>query len=586
MNTIHPERFYAASGGSVTGPSPESNEATAGRRGHRPFMSAGLVRLLKRWMPGHPRASARPAVAPYHRSPSPGSEAGLDRWASRRSAPHPLATLTTVAGLVSHRLPALAIAGLLSFIAGCVSAPTPASSTAPWIPPKSAQDPDSVWKSVREQKRDFTAPMTLAELADLALQNSPATRKAWSDARAAAAQVDFAQGYFMPVITGTAGAMRQNTSANPSTFDQDYWKYGPGLQVNYLIFNFGGGRRAAVEQALQTVYAADFTFNRSIQDVLFAVETAYYGLVSAQAGVEAAEAGVKDAQATLNVAQERQTQGVGTALEVLQAQAGYDRSLYDQANARGLFQIARGGLALAVGVPADTALQVTPPTVEVPEAFPEPDLHHMIDAALARRPDVAALRAALAARRAAVKVSGSELWPSLYLSGGASRDYYDNIGGKAFQDDDWSYNANLNIQWPLFDGFQTRSARRAAIEQVRSAEAQLKQAELAASVDVWTRYRSYETALQKHQFSAALLKSTSASYDLAMDSYKGGLKSILDLLTAESLLAQARSQYVAARQDAFGSLAGLAYALGLLQKGGAEQAPGFLSTFTEKEHQP
>ena len=43
---------------------------------------------------------------------------------------------------------------------------------------------------------------------------------------------------------------------------------------------------------------------------------------------------------------------------------------------------------------------------------------------------------------------------------------------------------------------------------------------------------------------------------------------------------------MAARQDAFGSLAGLAYALGLLQKGGAEQAPGFLSTFTEKEHQP
>ena len=59
--------------------------------------------------------------------------------------------------------------------------------------------------------------------------------------------------------------------------------------MNYLVFNFGGGRKAALDQALQTVYAADFAFNRSIQDVLLAVETAYYGAVSAQAGVAAAD---------------------------------------------------------------------------------------------------------------------------------------------------------------------------------------------------------------------------------------------------------------------------------------------------------
>ena len=111
-------------------------------------------------------------------------------------------------------------------------------------------------------------------------------------------------------------------------------------------------------------------------------------------------------------------------------------------------------------------------------------------------------------------------------------------------------------------------------------------AELAASADVWTSYHTYETALQKYKFSSAFLKSSSAAYELALDSYKAGLKSILDLLTAESQLAQARSLQIAARQDAFTALANLAFSTGLLEKGGASQTQNLFSTATGKDNQP
>jgi outer membrane protein TolC len=51
-----------------------------------------------------------------------------------------------------------------------------------------------------------------------------------------------------------------------------------------------------------------------------------------------------------------------------------------------------------------------------------------------------------------------------------------------------------------------------------------------------------------------------------MDSYKAGLMNILDLLTAEVQLALARSQSIAARQDAFTALANLAFASGTLDR--------------------
>lgn len=476
-----------------------------------------------------------------------------------------------------------AVVGCLALLAGCVSAPRLKSSEKPWMPPARAQSTNAIWQAIRELSADIPKPATLAELADIALRNNSAIRKTWSDAAVAAARVEQARGYFMPTVVGTAEANRQRTQSEPEGFDQNYLQYGPGLQVNYLVFSFGGGRKAAVEQALQTVYAANYTFNRSIQDVLLAVETAYYGLVSAEAGVVASEASAKDAKVALDAAQALQEQGIGTALDVLQAKAGYDQALYNLANAQGQCKSARGGLAQSIGVPADTDVQVAPPTADVPTAIEAQDMRQLIDDALNRRPDIAALRSALAAGEAAVKVTGSSLWPSLYLDGAATRDYYDNVGGKAFQDRDWSYNAGVSLQWTLFDGLQTVSAKRAALAQAESARAQLKQAELAASADVWMRYFGYQTALRKHEFSSAYLKSASASYDLALDSYKAGLKSVLDLLNAEAALAQARSQQIAVRQEAFVALAELAYATGLLERGGAERIQDIFSTSTRKD---
>lgn len=476
--------------------------------------------------------------------------------------------------------------GSAALLAGCMSARPPADATTPWTPPKEARNPDTLWDSVRAQKIDFSKPLTLAELADIALQNNPASRKAWNDARAAAAQVSQARGYFMPTLVASAGAGRDKTTAEPDTFDSSFTRYGPGLQVNYLILNFGGGRKAAVEAALQTVYAANYSFNRSIQDILLAVETAYYGLISAQAGVQAAEASIKDARTALEASQIRKAAGTGTELEVLQAQAVNDQSLYGLASAQGQAMIARGSLAQAIGVSADTDLQAAEPTVNVADLLNAQDMRNLIDETLSRRPDIAALRASLAAKRAIVKAVGSDLWPSLYFNGNAARDYFKNVSGKDMQDSDWSYSGGISLQWTLFDGLQTLSAKRVAQAQADSLQAQLQQAELAASAEVWTRYHNYVTALQKYKFSTAYLNSASSSYDLALDSYKAGLKSILDLLNAESQLAQARSQQIASRQETFIALANLAYSTGLLEKDGSAENPELFSTSTEKDNQP
>jgi outer membrane protein TolC len=75
---------------------------------------------------------------------------------------------------------------------------------------------------------------------------------------------------------------------------------------------------------------------------------------------------------------------------------------------------------------------------------------------------------------------------------------------------------------------------------------------------------------EKVRFSTAYLASATAAQSLAAEAYKAGLKTFLDQLTADTQLSLARSQTIAARQELFTTLIGLAHAAGLLR----ETAPG------------
>ena len=127
----------------------------------------------------------------------------------------------------------------------------------------------------------------------------------------------------------------------------------------------------------------------------------------------------------------------------------------------------------------------------------------------------------------------------------------------------------VSLKWNIFDGLQTLSTIRTAEAQADATRAQLKEAELGASAEIWTRFQNYETALNLLEFSLSSLKSATASWEMAMESYKSGIKSILDVLNAEAQLAESRRQQIVARQEVFTALANLAHATGIIEKGGS-----------------
>ena len=450
-------------------------------------------------------------------------------------------------------------------IASSVS-PAPAI---PWVPAADAKSPQESYQKKLEIPQEYLVPgttLTLPQLVDVALRNNPQTREAWHFARAAAAQVGSKRAEYFPVIELDGSVTREKAVApdGQSTFLQT--SYGPGGLFTWLLFDFGG-RAGDVAEAQAALYAADWGHNAAIQDVVLSVAQAYYAYLNAKALVVARRTNVEEAGRNLEAADERHRAGVATIADVLQAKTVLSQNELNLQEAEGQVKVIRGALATAVGVPASVPVDVG----ELPEDLPldrvQKSVDELITGAMTERPDLAARRFEAEAAREHIRSVRADGLPQLVAGGSINRTFYVNTNGPSYLD---TWSGTILLRVPLFSGFEKVYNTRRAQEEAEQARATAEKAQDQVTLEVWTSYYDVQTAAQRVRTSRDLLASASQSADVAQGRYKEGVGSILDLLTAQALFADARAQEVEARSLWFLAMAQLAHATGALLPRAAE----------------
>jgi outer membrane protein len=175
------------------------------------------------------------------------------------------------------------------------------------------------------------------------------------------------------------------------------------------------------------------------------------------------------------------------------------------------------------------------------------------------RPDVAAARAIARQTQDQVRAVRSLLLPSLTLGASSGRVFSNNPVLEGH-----TYAVNFGISVPLFSGLSHEYDVVAARENAAVAAARAEQTRLAAVAQVFTSYYALRTATQRLTTSAELLASASQSEEVARGRYAEGVGSILDLLTAQAALADARGQSVLSRWTWYATLAQLSHDAGVL----------------------
>jgi TolC family type I secretion outer membrane protein len=433
-------------------------------------------------------------------------------------------------------------------------APSPAQA---WTPPADAVPPVPP-KVETTLPAGVTAdtPVTLAQIVDIALANNPATRQAWLAARAAQANLGSAQSAYYPEIDLNASLTRtQSTSLNSVSRQTTF---APSLSLSYLLFDFGG-REATVEGARQTLIASDYLHNQALQDVVLRVEEAYYSYLDLKALLSAQEATIKERQTQLDAANARHDAGVATIADVLQAKTAYSQAELTRESIEGNLRTIEGSLATSMGLSATTHFNLGSLPLDIPSQQVSQHVEDLISQATSTRPDLAAARAEAERARVHIREVQAGYMPSLSLTSTLGRSFYS--GG--FQAT--PYSAGVSLRFPLFTGGRNTYDVRAAELESQIAVENVRSVEQNVNLQVWTSYFNLQTATRRLGTARDLLASAQESADVAQSRYRAGVGSILDLLTAESALENARAQEVQARADWFVAVAQLAHDTGSLR---------------------
>lgn len=399
--------------------------------------------------------------------------------------------------------------------------------------------------------------LALADLVDLALENSPKTRAAWYRAKQAAADVGSARGAYLPPVNFTTFWLAENFPfvENGVIFNSNERNYGYGLSTSYLIFDFGG-RNGNLLSALSALESLDWIYNWEAQTVMIHTIQSYYDYINAQAIVAADEEMVRDNLTTLEAAAALRKTGVKGLADELQAETSLLQSQIMLEQDIGQLNIARATLVQSLGLPPDSPLLIA----ELPQTIATEgvcqDISYLMQTAKEKRADLMATRAAVLQNRFRIRTARSALMPTINTSAFGSQQ---SVNGSSFMD---VYALQFNLNIPLFNSFSDINNLRKAQSALLEMQANLDDEELAAFLSVLSDYYELVAYTKILNYSYKYVEIAVKNREVAFANYKTGINTIIDLMIANNALSLARQQLADAKTNFLTSLANIAYDTG------------------------
>jgi outer membrane protein TolC len=469
----------------------------------------------------------------------------------------------------------LSLISLLWLLAGCSA--NRAAIDADAFAPK---DSGSLWSAERPtpsrpassfSKAEVpTGPLSLATIVDVALQNNPQTRLTWAKARVAAAQYGQSQSTQFPDLSATYDYERIRTITTTSvvgslgtevesTAQKFYYsQWGPQLHLTYTLLDFGQ-RQAQVSAAKQALIFADYTHNREIQTVLNQVSQDYYNLIYERDLLQAVEENLITAETTFAAAKLELDSGTKSLSDLLEAESRLLQAKISLFNQRQKLLESQATLSTHMGVSAHEKIEIeeTPTVPPVNEMLQSAD--QLLTLALQKRSDLLAAEAQVHQAEENILYAKRQFFPTLGYSLAFGETSYSKTGS-----DHYDFTSAFTLSVPIFSGFSLVNNLRSAKAKKAAAEARLREAELQVIQEITVSHANVKTAFDTLSCADDLLKASERQYDVAIARYRAGTGNILEVVSAQSNLADARARQVGATSGWLSALIDLSYAVGTL----------------------
>ena len=446
-------------------------------------------------------------------------------------------------------------------VSSCVLGPEPGSphiktpaSIRSDAAPHGASFGDQAWRKV------FT-DSTLRTLIARSLQNNPDLVRATYHIEEARAQAAIARSAWFPMLNGSAEASSNYASKNAGQVAPGNSRHSESYDLSGLLsweLDLWGGIRRDNQAARAKLLEAQSQRDAVQTSLVAAVASAYIDLQNLDERLAISRRTIGSRSESLRLVSARRDGGVGSDLEVGQAEALlYQAKVVIPTTERGIAEKENEIRALLGeypgGITRGGSLDSLGSSLHIAGGLPS--------SLMARRPDLSAADQAYQAATAQIGVAEALRFPSLSLTGRGgviSSELNHLLEGKSA-----AYSIGPQLAGPIFDAGRNKAVVQAAQASAKIALTAYQKAALQAFQEAADAINFYQKAGEIIAEEAKLVASQKSVSGLALERFQGGASSYLEVLdaerglfTAELDLADARSNRLRAVVQAYRALGG------------------------------
>ena len=335
--------------------------------------------------------------------------------------------------------------------------------------------------------------------------------------------------------------------------------YRTRLDLQWPIYT--GGRVDALERAARieaTATADEIAVARV--DLTLEITRSYWSLVTSTESLRVVQESVERINAHLRDVRNQLAAGLIPPNDVLTVEAQQSRQRMLAIQARVARDVAEAEVARFVGVPPGTPIQTATPIALDPASPGSVDT--LVDTARRQRPERAALekRVAAARERGTAALAGRK--PTIGVGGGVD---YARPNPRIFpREGAWksSWDAGVNVNWPIFDGGKARSEAAEADAAARALVERLADVDASLALEVRQRLAEVESSRAAVDAAGDAVRSATEARRVLGERFAAGVATSTDVLDAQVVLLQAELDRTQAIANAHLADARLSRALG------------------------
>jgi outer membrane protein len=377
--------------------------------------------------------------------------------------------------------------------------------------------------------------LSLKDAEALALKNNPAISVARLNALASEQVTRGVRSSLWPQAYAnlTAVDARNNSRITAGALNNPiiYTRAAGGATVSQLITDFGHTTNLVASARLQAkAEAANAAATR--QDVLLAVDQAFYSTLQAHAVLRVAEQTVASRQLLADQVSALTNSKLKSDLDLSFANVNLAQAKLLYLDALNNVKASEAALSAILGY---STLEVFELVNDAdPLTQPPADSDQLIADAFAKRPEILALEFQSESAEKLHRAEHDQLYPTISALGA--------FGDSPVRDDRvyGPYGAvGVNVEIPVFNGFLYSAKSHEADLRAQAATQRLMDLRNRISRDVRTSWLTASTAFDRVSVSEQLLAQANTALDLAQTRYKLGLSSIVELSQAQLQQTQA-----------------------------------------------